>query len=649
MGTLNSHTEPKSDLIAFMLGLTLNLITDVLLQAGLDHQRDCEVVYNRTMSEGLGFLTKTLPSLGKSIQSSLKGDRLSTTNFKLQKGSALPHFMKGLLSRVFRRDGMVKESAEISSITDLLQVCFIWYKLEVPYDEKVETTTVDKFIKTDSILPSSFDHLGSCDTRLEPIVLAEARSLIHGLLNKFNPCEIIPKHGPGAVATGEKPHQKMNFKRIYNSVEEKYPFLDYFYLSEKHRFDQWDRYMQLEHVDDPQAKVMLVPKDSRGPRLISAEPLEVQYIQQGLGKALVDHIEHHRLTKGHVNFTDQSINRRLSLEGSISSKWDTLDMSEASDRVRVVHVKALIAGTSLYEYLMATRSTETLLPNGEVLKLRKFAPMGSALCFPVEALCFWALGVACLHVHGKKSLNYARRAMFVYGDDIIVRGGNSKYLLEQFHYYGLKFNKAKCCYTGSFRESCGCDAYKGHDISSIKIKKLPPTNRTDGQGFVSWMALANRLFQSCYYRTAEYATKRITRIWGALPFSGRDPHRVYDDDSRITNGYDSPKGLVSIDSAPCLYVRTPFKEVICLRYKQGKIFKWVKDKLYKRWRYNSALQRIEYNVLTVRPVSQTIKETPSNCWSELLRHINSGAGTTPYLYALLRRVRLKRSWVCLAH
>lgn len=639
MGDLNSHSLERTDLIMYALGLSLNLLQDVLQQAGLDPVRDQQTLADRTHAEGLGFLTKSLPSLGKSIHSCLLGRRFHTTAFKKQRGSALPHFLKGLLKLFIGADGFVLESPDITAIKDALQICFIWYKLEVPYDEKDELKVLEKFTSTDRTLPHDFNHLGSCDTRLEPIVLAEARTLLHGLLREFNPRDIHPQHGPGSVATGEKPQEKMNFKRIFNSAEEVYPAHTYYYLYEEQLFDEWDKYWDLQHIPEPQAKVMLVPKDSRGPRLISAEPLELQWLQQGLGKALVNYVERHPLTRGKVNFRDQKVNRNLAMIGSVDQSFDTLDLSDASDRVSLALVKSLFEGTDIYPYLMGTRSTSTVLPTGEVVHMRKFAPMGSSLCFPVEALCFWALGVACLHVHGQQSKKEALKNVYVYGDDIIVKGGFAKYLLENFHYYGLKINHSKSCYTGFFRESCGCDAYRGEDISTIKIKSLPPTKSTDGQGYTSTIALANRLFYSAYYRTAEYVEKRVRAIWGELPISGRDPHRVNSRDGiektdiSLDKGQtiDSPTEALFSDSAPCLYVRTPVG---------GRM-------LFGRSRFNCDLQRTEYFVRTLHPAY--VKSMQTSCWSEMHRHLISGCQTRPHLYALLRRVRLKRSWVSLTH
>lgn len=239
----------------------------------------------------------------------------------------------------------------------------------------------------------------------------------------------------------------MMFKRYYRSLAERFPYEDYFFFNLSHMCDELRSYLSLEELDTPVAKVVLVPKDSRGPRLISSEPLEVQWIQQMLMANMVHTIETHPLTRGLVNFTDQSVNRRLALRGSTeeSNFLVTLDMKDASDRVHSTLVRILFPNTWVAA-LMAARSTATRLPNGEVVQLHKFAPMGSATCFPVEALIFWALSTATiidssnsLTINGRAvtttpfaTLNMlfrglercgtpaCDRAVYVYGDDIIL-------------------------------------------------------------------------------------------------------------------------------------------------------------------------------------------------------------------------------------
>jgi len=665
----------RKQLIAFCLGLSKNLLLDILQQAGLDSKRDVLTLERRTQQEGLGFLTKTLPTMGKQIMLALTGKRLSIPQFSTMRGTAIPHFLKGLLSLIFDPEGNVRDDADICAITDVYQFCLTWYKLEVPYDPKIESKVLNKFALVDNGLPKDFTHLGTVDTRLEPNVLASARSLVRDLFRAFNARDIKPKHGPGAVATGEKPHQKMQFKRIYDDAEVLYPATEHYFLNGRHLFDDWDSYWSMDHVTEPVAKVMLVPKDSRGPRLISAEPLEIQFLQQGLGRKLVARIERHPLTRGHVNFSDQSINRRLALEGSKDGKWSTLDLKDASDRVSIALVKEVFRETGLLPFLLALRSKSTELPDGRLVRMGKYAPMGSALCFPVEAVCFWALAVGCIHIVGKVPLRQALASVYVYGDDIIVRAGHEQFLLQYFHYFGLRLNEKKCCYTGLFRESCGCDAYRGQVVTPIKIKSQPLTflpkkeirkkvrrvpkgtstiPPIDGAAFASWVSISNMLFQKCYYRAADYVKKHIESFAGKLPVSERDPHRKLinpwetSSDRHQQSPQETGSPFVISDTAPCWYVR---------QVAATKADKAVANQDFPRncTRYNSDLQRTEFRALAVQSITyrslpMTLwKREDRSDWSELYRHYLAELGTKPYQYAYLRRVKLKRRWTSVAY
>lgn len=69
--------------------------------------RDADELRTRARCEGLHFLTKVLPALGKSIDVSLaSGTPLKTTGFKLAAETQLPRFMNGLFRVVFRDDGV---------------------------------------------------------------------------------------------------------------------------------------------------------------------------------------------------------------------------------------------------------------------------------------------------------------------------------------------------------------------------------------------------------------------------------------------------------------------------------------------------------------------------------------------------------------
>lgn len=618
-GNLKSRSQER-ELSEFCLGLSLNLLKDVSTHNGVDSSRDLETLYIRVMSEGLPFLTKTLPRFQKAIISALEtGQLLVPDGFSRQKGTQLPKFLGGLMRLVFSDDGKLLTDYSVSALTDLCQFCSTWYKLELPFEDITEV--IDSFVHTDNVLPESFDHLGDPDVRLESQVLTVAQELLYKLLKKLDLRTIKPRHGPGAVATGEKSHEKMRFKRVYSSVDRLYHSSHYYFLSDSMLFDTFDNYALLEELDHGTSKVILVPKDSRGPRIISAEPLELQFFQQGISSKLVELIESHELTAGHVNFTDQGVNRRLALEGSSTGAWGTIDLSAASDRVSVALFKALFHGTPLYEPALATRSKYAQLPDRDgLLELKKFAPMGSALCFPVEALVFWSLSVALMHVHHDLAINKAISVVYVYGDDIIIDHKYFDTIVDNLRFYGLKVNADKSFNKGEFRESCGVDAVRGVAMMLTKIKTSPPCKFTDADKLVSYIDTSNRLFARCYYRSARYLQLRVEAILGKLPISNRDPFCVHHEEDKL------PGTLSFVDAIPAWYTR-------------GRATYSVQ---VPRRRYNPALQRYEFLVPSFKSPRM---DTGDRGWSELYRHFIYDLGTRPGLYSKRRRLSTYRRWL----
>jgi hypothetical protein len=385
----------------------------------------------------------------------------------------------------------------------------MFYKLELPYTTAQETEVLKTFVETDKATSFNYENLSSGDKN----ALRIARHLIHTVLGEKCDVEaIVPRHGPGAVSTGEKPHEKMRFKRFYRALDQVFPYPEYFFYNATHYKDDIKNFYETWSPHEAgTAKVVLVPKDSRGPRLISCEPLEYQWIQQGMMSKIVKIIESHPLTRGRVNFRDQTINRRMALLGSRSGRWVTLDMKEASDRVLTSHIEYLFP-EMWKRTLMACRSVATKLPDGTVLPLRKFAPMGSALCFPVEALVFWALTAAAIKNTnmGLVALERAARSVFVFGDDIIIRQKDHLPVMQLLPKVGLLFNPGKCCVAGHFRESCGCDAYHGIDVTPLKIKRRW-CHHLAGTSHVSWVEYHNSLAERGYFEAASLVAGEIQR------------------------------------------------------------------------------------------------------------------------------------------
>jgi len=520
--------------------------------------------------------------------------------FRTKKASSIPAFLQAYFTLVLHDDGSVRDDADPSIVAHIRQICFVVYKLELPYLPEQEESTVDSFVqnekKLDSLVLDPSDDVLALGSRITGTVFAE-----------FDSTNIIPRHGPGSVATGEVLEDKWVFTRKYSSIHSVYPYYEYFVVGGASEIlDRLDWYKSLRPLERGIAKVILVPKDSRGPRLISCEPLEFQWIQQGLGRKISHFLEFDsHLTRGHVNFTNQEVNRTLALLSSVDGKYATIDLKDASDLVSVSLVERLFSKQPvLLKKLLACRTSATLLPNGVVQELQKFAPMGSALCFPVEAYCFWCICTAAVVSQFGLPLKYVASEIYVYGDDIVIPTAWVSVCTQYLERYGLSVNRSKCCVKGFFRESCGMDAFKGTQVTPTRLK-APWTGRmSDGRCYVSYLEFSNHLEAKGYVDAAGYIRRELEKVYGVLP-----------------------RGT-SFSSFPCVTVSTP---------EEAEAF----NKLHFRRRWNKALQRFEFKMLRTSSRRMTSK---LDDWPRLLRQQVLPTGTETSTIVVPRSMGIKRGW-----
>jgi len=483
-------------------------------------------VAKRVQEEGIGFLTKTMPRLAKALDRALTGDvPLDCTGLRLSRipNTKLPRFLGEFFERVFSHDGRVLLIPCVDSVRVLRQILYLFYKYELPYSPNEELAVLTKFEKTEQDLQvpnSRLEHCAhcvqpngtpvrrSCYSYVHGPIVRRARIRLQRLFARFDPADIYPRHGPGAVSTKEKLWGKYQWTSISPRVIATYPLDAYFYASLGHVCDSLDKLQAIEYKES-YAQVVLVPKDSRGPRLISEEPLTFQWIQQGLGRAIMRHVERHRLTKGSVNFTDQQMNRSAALKGSLTGELCTLDLNEASDRVSVGLVNLLFP-EPLKTALMNCRSLGTTLPCGKKVTLQKFAPMGSALCFPVLALTVWSLLTA-----GCDDA-YLRKQILVYGDDVVVPKAYASDAMNILESFGLKINRDKSCTSGFFRESCGLDAFNGEEVTPVRIRTVW-SSAPSPEVYTSWIATANQMYKLKYYNCYDLIIGWLHSVYGELP------------------------------------------------------------------------------------------------------------------------------------
>jgi hypothetical protein len=587
-----------------ILELFSNVFHDLSIRYPEDKKslaRDFHTLQKRVSCEGVSFCTKILPKLGKAFERALETGRIEVPReFKRSHGNqTIPAFMQAMFMRCFGPCGSLGEPSP-GVIRDIRQVLFFVYKLELPYLRVQEQAVLTAFLDTENELRCG-------DEPMDGPVFQGARELVTEVCGGFDASAILPRHGPGAVATGERQDEKWTFKRLYPSLHRLYPYYEYFMVGgARELIDRIKWYRGLVRDEIPTAKVVLVPKDSRGPRLISCEPLEIQYIQQGIMKSLVPHIEKHRLTRERVNFTFQDFNRNLATISSIDRSRATIDLKDASDRVSLRLVEQLFADTALLDALRATRSPQTRMPDGTIVELCKYAPMGSALCFPIEALCFWAIASSAISLSFNVPLHESGRLVYVYGDDIIIPRNAYECVIGALESASLRVNRTKCFVDGYFRESCGMDAYKGHDVTPLKIRTLWTGKPSDGSAFASYVTYANRLGELGYGQTAAFLWAMIERVYGRVPYGTSE------------SGY------------PSRWVSSKFKALI----------KNIEEGFRVRWK--DSVQVVE---ILAKRITTHLDETSLDGWNRLLRDQVSPMLDTPNQVVNPRRTQIRTRWI----
>jgi hypothetical protein len=194
--------------------------------------------------------------------------------------------------------------------------------------------------------------------------------------------------------------------------------------------------------------------------------------------------------------------------------------------------------------------------------------MGSACCFPVEALTFWALATAAIKIeHG-----ISNPVVYVYGDDIIVDSKYAATVIRALESQNLLVNRSKSYIDGPFRESCGGDFYKGIEVTPIRLRKLI------GSGHASLNT------------DADFATNLVEK------FGYESVHQII---SLIENERGLPFPRTSVPLPGTLQVGPS-----------------AMNDVFFQTRWNSTLQRREYRVPQVS-ASKLIRREAG--WSELLK------------------------------
>jgi len=349
------------------------------------------------------------------------------------------------------------------------------------------------------------------DDHLPRGIVAGLNAIMRRWLGNLNLKNLSYRHGNGSTAGGvrniEHKYLSMNTDKYLDLVY-KGDFLPESMLSDTSIWDGRVR-CRLERI----SHTIFVPKSYKTFRTISMEPATLMFIQQGIWRRLDNYIERHRYLRSRIGFHDQQRNRTLAAEGSFSRNYCTIDLSAASDSVSWRLVKAVFDKTPLLKHLIATRSKQTFLPDGTLLTLKKFAPMGSAMCFPVETLIFAAIAEYVTREHGR------HQRYSIFGDDIIVSTECYEDMVYVLTTLGFRVNTSKSFYDPNcwFRESCGGEYCDGYDVTPLRVSRKYHAER-DAVSLTGLIDTANEAYDRGFKYLRSYLIGKLTSFKGFIPF-----------------------------------------------------------------------------------------------------------------------------------
>jgi len=262
------------------------------------------------------------------------------------------------------------------------------------------------------------------------------------------------------------------------------------------------------------SKVSCVPKNDKTSRLICTEPSLNMFFQQGLGELLSVRLK----KRFGIDLSQQPVlNRILARSGSMTEgdgrdRRDgmiTVDLKSASDSISLGLLQWCLPPEWL-SAILETRSPSCLMPDGREIALKMCSTMGNGFTFPLQTLIFASCVSAVMKFNrGEKPwAGHDERANFsVFGDDIVVKERYWGWLYRLLDLLGFTVNADKTFSQGPFRESCGGDYYRGHNVRGVYIKRLKTPQD---------MCVAINLLNEWSARTGVYLPRGVRYIHNLL-------------------------------------------------------------------------------------------------------------------------------------
>jgi hypothetical protein len=398
---------------------------------------------------------------------------------------------------------------------------------------------------------------------LDEEITSKLAVIVAAMLPPLREIPFMGRHGPGTVADGEKdilskteqltfkPKLDRAFFPAYNVWRNRETLAHDIHavIPDPHSWESArELYYSTANADRPSAELIsemrYAPKNVKTARTICREETPVMYFQQSVRWELEQRL-HDGILGQYITIRDQSRNRELAAFGSSTSFLDTLDLQFASDSVSLDLVEKIFPQDILY-LMKAVRSSTVKLPDGTKLKVLKFAPMGSAVCFVTQCVVFGAIVLLSQYEWLKRNglwdksitetfgdrasaQNFMRKCvphqpigwskrrlntMAVYGDDIICDYRISDDVIATLQSCGFLVNTEKSFRgTQAIRESCGGYYWEGHDVTPLLYRvKLFEPGGLNAKAFASIRDGANNAYTFGYLNYRKHLVQ--TLLWG---------------------------------------------------------------------------------------------------------------------------------------
>lgn len=498
-----------------------------------------------------------LPDAGKVFDSSLSAGYLDPAKLPKVlgkiKGSSRELF-SSLFSKVFDEEGHIREVVDPNSVFFLRCCLYMMKKVRKDCSDAAVLAEVELFRQIDSSLriPSmtwdqdwlvnnqsrrvdlldgyreTSDLISHRDMCPRPLLRTcqQVADLVISQFPEFDWRVISPSHGPGAVSDARSGTDKFRFRSWPRKLENVFPYTFFAQSREDMHLDGDDEFPSLHEYP---TRLIAVPKTLKAPRLIASEPTAHQYLQHGIMGWLREKLP--RPLQTCLDFFSQEPSRETCLQASKFGNLATVDLSSASDRLSCWLVERVFrTNQSLLQALHAVRTRWLTNATGVgepfFIHLRKFAPQGSGVTFPVQSIIYAILSIATVMYAqkirvNKRNIMRVSETIRVFGDDIILPSCAVLDLASLFAHLELKVNASKTHYRGLFRESCGMDAFAGVSVTPLYIRDLELD--FSAESLTSWVDVINNAYSAGLWTVSEVLRLQIPdKLARLIPVSDRD-------------------------------------------------------------------------------------------------------------------------------